>query len=137
MEPSAIRLLLKRWNNRSKEFMARQKVSSVYVAKLPTKVQIRPLEKSTPMLLRFPLLVKDREGLIAFLKSKGIYIGDTWYDAPVAPKRYLEKTNYTMGQCPNAEKIAKTIVNLPTHLHVNENKALEIANEVNKWLKSQ
>lgn len=137
MEPSAARLLLKRWQMEAHELSHRQTVADIYKKALPSKIQIKPEPKSRSVYLRFPLLVDDRAALLAYLKSKSIYIGDTWYDAPIAPKRYLSQTNYQEGDCPNAETLAGHIVNLPTHIHVSEQQAQMIAEEVNKWLQLQ
>src|SRR5665213_3345368 len=133
MEPSAVRLLLKRWHYQAEESKHRQKIADIYKKTLPAKVQIKPLSKSQSLYLRFPLFINDRASLLAHLKSKSIYIGDTWYDAPISPKRYLAQTTYVTGQCPNAEVLSGHIVNLPTHIHVDEEHAQFIAKEVNVW----
>ncbi len=86
--------------------------------------------------LRFPIFVEKRADLIKFLSQKQIFISDIWYDAPIAPKKYLNQTDYT-NQCPNAEIVSSQILNLPTHINVNENDARNISNLVNQWLKSQ
>lgn len=86
--------------------------------------------------LRFPIFVNNREGLIKYLKQFGVYVSDIWYDAPIAPKKYLSKTDYK-GQCPNAELAAEEMLNLPTHLNVSEKEAGKISNLINQWLKSQ
>ncbi len=137
MEPSAARLLLKRWNDREEEFSHRLAIAKVYKSTMPNSIQIKTLARSHPLYLRFPIKVNDRPSLIVHLKSKGIYVGDTWYDAPIAPKRYLKLTNYKAGDCPKSEKLAEHIVNLPTHINISERQAESIAIEVNTWLKSQ
>lgn len=86
--------------------------------------------------LRFPIFVENRVRLIEFLKRNGIYLSDIWYDAPVAPKRYLRQTAYK-GECPNAEKISETILNLPAHKNVSEKTALFISSKINQWLTLQ
>jgi perosamine synthetase len=71
-------------------------------------------------LLRFPLLVDDPQGLCAWASRHGFELG-RWFDAPVAPMpdRPLE-INYSWGQCPQAEKTARRVVNLPLHLRMTD-----------------
>jgi perosamine synthetase len=136
MEPWAVRLLLKRWNDRQAELEHRRTIAKTYAELLPKSLQFTPLTKTKPSYLRFPIKVDDRASLVAHLKSKGVHIGDTWYDAPIAPARYLNRTNYTDGECPNAEDLAGHIVNLPTHMHVNQASSSFIAEEIKSWLQS-
>lgn len=39
-----------------------------------------------------------------------------WYNSPVFGCKNLDTVNYKMGSCPVAEKVAKRIINFPTHL---------------------
>ncbi len=86
--------------------------------------------------LRFPIRTENRDNLIAFLKERGVFVSDIWYDAPIAPKKYLHRTNYA-GQCPNAEHISDTILNLPTHINVSRADATTIAAYINEWLAAE
>lgn len=86
--------------------------------------------------LRALLLVSNRDHLIGFLKAHGVYVSDIWYDAPIAPKKYLSATTYH-HQCPQAETIAATIINLPTHKHISPSQAQILAHLINQWLKLQ
>jgi lipid II:glycine glycyltransferase (peptidoglycan interpeptide bridge formation enzyme) len=70
------------------------------------------------------------------MKTHGIRIADTWYDAPVAPKKYLRRTNYRSGTCPHAEHLAERIVNLPTHVNVSQDDARAIASLINEWARA-
>lgn len=86
--------------------------------------------------LRFPIFIKNRDKLIDYLRGNNIFVSDIWYDAPIAPKRYLNFTSYK-NQCPRAEVISSKILNLPTHINVTEEDAKEICLKINLWLKSQ
>lgn len=114
----------------------RKKISNIYKDNLPNDIQIKNtalnIMRSTN--LRYPILVKKREDLIQLLKQKGIYVSDIWYDSPIAPKKYLKLTDYK-NQCPNSEKIATEILNLPTHINLSENKALRICRIIKLWMK--
>jgi dTDP-4-amino-4,6-dideoxygalactose transaminase len=113
----------------------RKAIAKVYSDNLPKQVQTFNKIYGKPSYLRFPIYVEDRVSLIDYLRKFKIYIGDTWYDAPVAPKRYMSDTDYQNGECPNAEDLSKHIVNLPTHIKMNEEKAKFIAEKIGLWLK--
>lgn len=67
-------------------------------------------------LLRYPLLVKNPHSIREALAKHNIFLGN-WYDQTVAPKSInFAKMQYKMGSCPTAEKVCKTILNLPTNL---------------------
>ncbi len=85
--------------------------------------------------LRFPLSVEKRDGLVEYLGNHGIHVSDIWYDAPVAPKKFLKLTDYH-HQCPHAEELSGRMINLPTHMNVSEQQAKNIAAKINAWMKS-
>lgn len=70
-----------------------------------------------------------------------MYIGDIWYDAPIAPASNIqydivgENGEIIEKSASNAQKIADTIINLPTHEHVTSAHAMEISEIINQWLK--
>lgn len=65
--------------------------------------------------LRFPLFVDKPDSYIQFFRQKGIYLGK-WYSEVVDPKgTNFQKINYQIGSCPNAEMLAKKVINLPTY----------------------
>lgn len=114
----------------------RRQIASIYAETVDSGCLSEKIVDAVPQAtnLRFPLFVKNREKVINALKNQGVYISDIWYDAPIAPKKYLSMTNYS-GQCPEAEKVSATILNLPTHINITATKARQIAEEVNKWQK--
>ncbi len=116
----------------------RREIAGVYAKTIDKSLLVSAnagtLSQSTN--LRFPILVEGRERLIEYLKDRNVYVGDVWYDAPVGPKRFLNRTDYR-GQCPTAEKVAATMVNLPTHINVSSADAKLIAEHVNQWLLSE
>lgn len=110
----------------------RKKISSVYEGVLNKSILCN-INTSLSSNLRFPILIENRKGLIDFLKINNIFVSDIWYDAPVAPERFLKLTDYD-GQCPNSEKISQKILNLPTHRNVSEKGAIRISQLINQWL---
>jgi dTDP-4-amino-4,6-dideoxygalactose transaminase len=113
----------------------RRKIASIYADKLPASILSPVLlpQISVSANLRFPLFVEKREELIRYLKDQEIFVSDIWYDSPIAPKKYLQLTDYT-HQCPNSERVSELMVNLPTHINVSEQEAMEIAKKVTYWV---
>jgi len=68
--------------------------------KIKSKALVSILDKPVDMAtcLRFPIFLTARESLIAYLKKQHIYVSDIWYDSAIAPKQYLNQTNY-QHQC--------------------------------------
>lgn len=114
----------------------RKTIASIYAKLINPKILSPKLMEQIPLSsnLRFPIFVENRGSLIKYLGENQIFVSDIWYDAPIAPKKYLSQTDYT-GQCPNAELASEEILNLPTHINVTEKDAEKIANLINQWLK--
>ncbi len=112
----------------------RKEITQIYAEKIDKRLQLtddmRHIVRSAN--LRFPVLHNDRDHLIEYLKTKHVYVGDIWYDAPIGPKRYLHRTDYR-GECPQAEEVSAMMLNLPTHTHVSKSQAERIAAFVNEY----
>ena len=111
----------------------RRAIAEIYAREISEKHQVMS-KYSTPTYLRFPVLVKNRQALFNYLKQQQIYITDIWYETPIAPARYLSKTSYQKGSCPQSEELAATMINLPTHQAVRLKDAQIIARKVEVWL---
>ena len=126
--------VLHAYNSLEKTAQHRREIAQVYAEKVDKRLQVtddvRHIARSAN--LRFPILHNDRDHLIEHLKSKHVYVGDIWYDAPVGPKRYLHRTDYR-GECPQAEEVSAMMLNLPTHAHVSKVQAERIAAFVNQF----
>lgn len=114
-------------------------IAKIYVDRLDKRVTSDILVKQINLSsnLRFPIFIDNRKSLIDFLRKRNIYVSDIWNDAPIAPRKYLVKTNYKIGECPNSEKISDMILNLPTHRNISEKDAKFISERINLWLESQ
>lgn len=133
MSPATATLLLKQWPARQEVIKHRQTIAALYHKNLPAELQLVPTPTGSPAYLRFPLWCDERQELISYLKQRGVYVGDTWYDAPIAPKRYLSSTDYQTGMCPQAEDLAEHILNLPTHRYVTPQIAHDICATIRQW----
>lgn len=87
-------------------------------------------------LLRYPLLVEDPSEIKQRLREIGVISG-SWYTTPVFPITWekLGCLGYQMGKCPEVEFCSKHIINLPTNIEVNEDKAKEIKEIIDKYAK--
>ncbi len=95
----------------------------IYIAKYYQE-KLRQSKQTMQAYLRYPFVTTDRDKIYNALKKKNIMLG-LWYNQVIAPKELkLKKVQYINGSCPNAEKIAETILNLPTF--VNKKQAQKI-----------
>ena len=77
-----------------------------------------------PVLVRYPLPVKNKPAVLAEAQRCGIEIG-SWFESVIHPSGTpLKEMGYTLGQCPVAERVVQHIVNLPLHRRVSEADAL-------------
>ncbi|MBP9815345.1 MAG: DegT/DnrJ/EryC1/StrS aminotransferase family protein [Candidatus Levybacteria bacterium] len=114
----------------------KRKIANIYAQSLPEHIQSKEISEliSIGANLRFPIFTENRDALIRYLQTKGVYISDTWYDAPVAPKKYLGLARYPKDTCPNAQRVAEKIMNLPTHVNMSEKNAYKLSNLITVWL---
>lgn len=76
--------------------------------------QLQSLPKSGRKPLREFRFVKNREELLKRLRKNGYFFEEVWYDVPVSPARYYKNLHFPESECPNAVRISKEIINLPT-----------------------
>lgn len=133
MSKSTAKLLLDRWDQRQVELNHRREIAAIYQEGISSDLKLIKNIIGQPTYLRFPLFVGNRQSLINYLRNNNIHIGDTWYDAPIAPKRYLAQTDYEVGSCPEAENISANIVNLPTHRYITPQIAGGICAKIKQW----
>lgn len=73
-----------------------------------------------PVLVRYPVRIKDKWRAIDEAARAGVELG-TWFEAPLHPRETRhELYGYTWGQCPESEKAAEQVVNLPLHPRASE-----------------
>ncbi|MCP4572456.1 MAG: hypothetical protein GY838_08920 [bacterium] len=72
-------------------------------------------EGCDPVWLRYPVRVGNKEALLAAARQARVELGD-WFLSPVHPNPdRWDAAAYGRGSCPEAERAAREIVNLPTH----------------------
>jgi dTDP-4-amino-4,6-dideoxygalactose transaminase len=137
-------LALRRLENLDMQLEHRRKVAHFYFNRLHNIQNSLHLPITRQMIsygsnLRFPVEVNSaqaKKSLINYLKRNQVYVADSWYRQVVDSGSVQFETAYQPGSCPNAEKMAKTIVNLPTHRLVNLSRAEKIYQLIQKWIQN-
>ena len=133
--PNALSILALNQFKKLARFNAhRREIASFYEKELKNTNFLLPLtkpkENNFPIFMRYPLLVNlDTDKVLEEARKKKILLNDGWRKtAIVPPDTDLKKMKYIKGSCPRAEKIAQTIVNLPTHINISKKEAEKIVN---------
>jgi perosamine synthetase len=94
-------------------------IAERYEHRLSQAGWVTPERSSHAPLLRYPMLVTNREELLSASRSERIELG-SWFESPLHPVtlEFHHVYGYTVGQCPNAERCARQLVNLPLHLGI-------------------
>jgi len=123
--------------NLNKQLAHRREIAKFYAKNIDSSLLLMETAPSigNSVNLRFPIAIKNRQKLVSRLKRENFFLADIWYDAPIAPQKYLHKTNYKQGLCPNSEAISELILNLPTHQNVTLSDAGRIVEIVNNFEK--
>lgn len=95
----------------------RQQLADLYYQALANSKFILP--ENEGIFLRFAVQhPKAHEIIYEAWHKENILLGD-WYTIPIAPDdTSIKEMKYEMGSCPNAEKLAKETLNLPTHINI-------------------
>lgn len=73
-----------------------------------------------PVMVRYPVRVADKAGALEQAAAAGIELG-SWFECPLHPvETPLASYDYQVGMCPEAEKAAREVVNLPLHRRAHE-----------------
>jgi len=135
--PNALAILaLNQFKKLEKFNEHRRKISQFYEEKLrednfsvfsPLAEGERGAE-TLPIFMRYPILInKNTDEILKMARKRKIYLDDGWRKSPIVPPdTNLKKMEYNLGNCPKAEKIVKSILNLPTHIHISQKEAQKI-----------
>lgn len=111
----------------------RRETAKIYQENLKKKFKLplaRSEENIVPTFMRYPILTeKETDEILKKARKRKIYLNDGWRKSPIVPPDTdLEKMKYPKGSCPKAEKVAKRIINLPTHINISQEDAQKIIN---------
>ncbi|MFA7244803.1 MAG: aminotransferase class I/II-fold pyridoxal phosphate-dependent enzyme [Candidatus Magasanikbacteria bacterium] len=110
----------------------RQEIAKIYDELLQNEKIIKPNIKDDNIFLRYTILVDEPKKLLQIAKENKIILGN-WYDTVIAPKDIdILMSGYILGSCPNAEKLSKKTLNLPTNKDISFVQAKKIAELINK-----
>ncbi|MGD9129309.1 MAG: DegT/DnrJ/EryC1/StrS family aminotransferase [Candidatus Woesebacteria bacterium] len=133
-------LALKQFSQLKQQLTHRKKIAQLYFKELDVlakKAQIRIITRQKDLVqgsnLRFSLTVAEPQKLISFLAKNKIYLADRWYRAAVDCGKNNCQTSYQVGNCPQAEKMAASIINLPTHQNIKIKDAQRIVQTIENW----
>lgn len=128
--PNALAILaLNQFGKLNKLNEYRKEIAGFYYEKLENSPYELPkkYDERKNVFLRFTIKhLKAHEIIWKAWKKNNILIGD-WYTTPIAPfDTKLEALKYVKGSCPNAEALAKTTFNLPTHINLSKDDVQKI-----------
>jgi dTDP-4-amino-4,6-dideoxygalactose transaminase len=116
---------LERFNNHRR--MISKNYDSLFFNKKGFKPLLKKEKNKEKVYLKYPILVSSPSNIVKKLKAKNIYISDGWTGSPVVPPlTSLEGLGYVYGACPEAERISKRIICLPTHINISKKDAKTI-----------
>jgi len=76
--------------------------------------------KMRPAMVRYPVRVAKKDEALEQAAAEGIELG-SWFECPLHPiETPLASYDYEIGMCPEAEKAAREVVNLPLHMRTHE-----------------
>jgi perosamine synthetase len=78
-----------------------------------------------PVMVRYPLRIAEKTRALEEAAKAGVELG-SWFECPLHPiETPLASYDYEPGMCPEAEKAAHEVVNLPLHPRASEKTALK------------
>jgi len=73
-----------------------------------------------PVLVRYPVRITEKDEALKKAAKAGVELG-SWFECPLHPiETPLTSYDYKLGMCPEAEKAAREVVNLPLHPRASE-----------------
>jgi dTDP-4-amino-4,6-dideoxygalactose transaminase len=118
----------------------RKEIAEFYYKELEGTKFILP-KKENNIFLRFAVQcppddehrARAREIIYDAWHHQNILLGD-WYTTPIAPDdTNLDEMKYKIGNCPNAERLSKETLNLPTHINISLEDAKRIVTFLKKY----
>lgn len=120
MAPCQIRRGLREMARIAENLDHRKRLTEWYHRELPRIgfVPVAPPCREPLPLLRYPVRVANKVQVLSLAARALIEIG-SWFEVPLHPAgTRLEDFGYRAGMCPKAERAARQVINLPTHLKV-------------------
>ena len=109
----------------------REKIAKLYDENLKKLKITLPKKEKQRIYLRYSILIENQETseILKQFRKRKIFLDNGWRKKPISPPDAdQERMEYKLGSCPRAEKIAKEILNLPTHINLSFRDAQKIIN---------
>ena len=88
-----------------------------------------------PVMVRYPVRIAEKKRALAEAAQAGVELG-SWFDAPLHQiETSLQDYDYKPGMCPQAEKAAREVVNLPLHPRAYERTARRSVEFITRFTK--
>jgi dTDP-4-amino-4,6-dideoxygalactose transaminase len=88
-----------------------------------------------PVMVRYPVRIAEKDKALNEAAKAGVELG-SWFNSPLHQiETSLQAYDYEPGTCPEGEKAAKEIVNLPLHPRVNEKTAKKTIDFITRFSK--
>ncbi len=132
MHPAYAGLALFQFHNLERQLEHRLSMAKEYsrlLAGSDLQVLITESELQRSSNLRLSICCKNSaqvEKLVRVLKKNKVYVSDRWYRRAVDCGNFGYATKYVEGSCPNAERLAEQVLNLPTHREMTLKKVQKI-----------
>lgn len=113
-----------------------QSIATLYDKHLQTTNYQLPTTRIGRIYMRYSILIKnqDTDKILKKARQQKIFLDDGWRKTPIVPPDTIqEKMQYVPGTCPQAEKVAKEITNLPTHINICLKDAQKIVDFLRKY----
>ena len=105
----------------------RKRLTALYHRELPEigfATLPRALQHGLP-LLRYPVRVANKTEVLRKAEKQRLEVG-SWFEIPLHPAgTRMEDFGYHSGTCPQAEAASRQVINLPTHVKVDDKAAQE------------
>lgn len=135
--PDALAILaLNQFKKLDKILTHQREIAGFYQKNVQNPDLLLPADVPGRIYMRYPLLAKTMETdkILDTARKHKIFLDDGWRKAAIVPPdTNQEKMGYREGECPKAEKTAKTILNLPTHINITKEKAQKIVDFLNDY----
>lgn len=121
LSPGQAAILLRQWRRLPAIMERARTIAARYEDGLATcsDVEIAAVGPEA-CLIRYPLRTRNRDRLHRLFEEEGIELG-SWFTAPLSSPAVDQAVfGYREGQCPEAERTAATICNLPTHVRITD-----------------
>jgi len=115
------KMLVNKLHNLNKQTIHSIWVASEYRSRIRSRVVLHPNidDDCEVIFARYPLVAQNKQNLLVEAKKAHVELAD-WYFSPIHPlaENQLNSVYYEANSCPNAEKMCKKIVTLPTNMRV-------------------